>query len=273
MTTNTFNSQSNKSLLWRCMYENNMFANLDNSLSVEIQKHFEGKIQQMDKRKTQGDTLISLNKQIINEMLSDIKDIKTKFNMTLLNNIQENKINPMITAQEITQNRQKTFDKQLKTMQNEFDSLMHAPKPEIIDFADKPLSLASPVALDDTSLNSSSEIERLLAETIAKRENMLFTINETDKTKAANWVNNQRDIKSIQEKTKQLKIGADTELIFLEENDTKNTIMKKKSVSFNDELLQFTPINKEDTILEKTLKEINEKLSKVIELLTPKEQN
>ena len=49
MTTYTFNSQPNKELLWRFMYENKMFANIDNSLSAKIQQHFDTKIQQMDR--------------------------------------------------------------------------------------------------------------------------------------------------------------------------------------------------------------------------------
>ena len=299
MTTYTFNSQPNKELLWRFMYENKMFANIDNSLSPKIQQHFDTKIQQMDRKKNAADTLISLNKQMITEMLNDIK---TNF-IPLSNNIQ---MSPsLVTAQEITQNRQKSFDQQLKTKQNEFESMINAPKPDIIDFADKPLMSASVLSEDaDDNLNASAEIERLLAETIAKRENMLFTFNEVDKTKAANWVNNQRVTQqtttpqttapqtTAPQKTKQLKIGVDTDLmennnnmIFLadeeeeagaeqagadqagETNYTKNKI--KKNVTFNDESNQFIDSANDD--MTKTLKEINEKLNKVIEMLTPKE--
>ena len=290
MTTNIFNSQTNKALLWRFMYENKMFANIDNSLSPKIQQHFDTKIQQMDRKKNAADTLISLNKQIITEMLNDIK---TNF-IPLSNNIQ---MSPsLVTAQEITQNRQKSFDQQLKTKQNEFESMINAPKPDLIDFADKPLSSASLSSEDaDDNLNASAEIERLLAETIAKRENMLLTFNEVDKTKAANWVNNQRIITpSTPQKPKQLKIGSETDLMennnvfFLQEeeagagadqeagadqaaetNYTKNKI--KKNVRFNDESNQFIDSANDD--MAKTLKEINEKLNKVIEMLTPKEQN
>jgi hypothetical protein len=272
------------------MYENKMFANIDNSLSPKIQQHFDTKIQQMDRKKNAADTLISLNKQIITEMLNDIK---TNF-IPLSNNIQ---MSPsLVTAQEITQNRQKSFDQQLKTKQNEFESMINAPKPDLIDFADKPLSSASLSSEDaDDNLNASAEIERLLAETIAKRENMLLTFNEVDKTKAANWVNNQRIITpSTPQKPKQLKIGSETDLMennnvfFLQEeeagagadqeagadqaaetNYTKNKI--KKNVRFNDESNQFIDSANDD--MAKTLKEINEKLNKVIEMLTPKEQN
>jgi hypothetical protein len=286
--TAVFNSQTNKELLWRFMYENKMFANIDNALSTKIQQHFDTKIQQIYQKKNAGDTLITLNKQLITEMLNDIK---TNF-IPVSNNIQ---MSPsLVTAQEITQNRQKSFDQQLKTKQNEFVSMINAPKPDLIDFADKPLASASVLSEDaDEKVNASGEIERLLAETIAKRENMLLTFNEVDKTKAANWVNNQREnveqrvITPSQQKTKQLKIGADTDLmdnnnmIFLADeeeeeagadqagqtNYTKNKI--KKSVTFNDESNQFIDSANDD--ITKTLKEINEKLNKVIEMLTPKE--
>ena len=298
--TAVFNSQTNKELLWRFMYENKMFANIDNALSTKIQQHFDTKIQQIYQKKNAGDTLITLNKQLITEMLNDIK---TNF-IPVSNNIQ---MSPsLVTAQEITQNRQKSFDQQLKTKQNEFVSMINAPKPDLIDFADKPLASASVLSEDaDEKVNASGEIERLLAETIAKRENMLLTFNEVDKTKAANWVNNQRENvqqcenvqqrlitpSTTQQKTKQLKIGADTDLmdnnnmIFLEEeeeeagadkagadqagetNYNKNKI--KKNVTFNDESNQFIDSANDD--ITKTLKEINEKLNKVIEMLTPKE--
>ena len=181
--TTAFNTQKNKEFLWKVMYENKLFDGLDNSLSQNIQLYFENKMDEIDKNKKNTDTLILLNKRVAFEMMVDIK---TKIIPPQLNN-------NMITSQEILQNRQHLFDQQLNSMKNEFDSLMHVPKPTVIDFSDKKSTVA--LTNDATTAKTDEDnldIERLLAETISKRENMVLTINEADKNKAASGVNNNR---------------------------------------------------------------------------------
>jgi hypothetical protein len=297
--TVAFNTQKNKEFLWKVMYNNKLFDGLDNSLSQNIQLYFENKMDEIDKNKKNTDTLISLNKRVAFEMMVDIK---TKFIPPQLNN-------NMITSQEILQNRQNLFDQQLNSMKNDFDSLMYAPKPSIIDFSDKKPTVALTNANDSTSAKTDEDnldIERLLAETISKRENMVLTINEADKNKAASWVNNNREVASnalasapaslgsaslasaslapaplasaplaSASLAKPLKIGDDISFIEGEDNQK-----MKKNVRFQN-LNSFIPIN----VLESSIKEeeeeeisykeniqrqltaINEKLNKILELI------
>lgn len=231
-----FNTTKNKEFLWKFMYENQLFKNIDNVFIENIQIIFEKKVEKIDmKKKSNTDTLTSLNKQIINEMVQDIKS-KSFMQMPLpmhtqlpLSNIEKNK--KIITAQEILQSKQNIFDEKLKSMKDDFDTLINAPKPTIIDFTDKINNVN--LEIEEIIPDENLDIERLLAETIAKRENMLITVNENEKNTAANWVNNNRELpkQPREQQTKTLKIGKAIEKV-------------KKNVSFNDDnLSKFIPID------------------------------
>jgi hypothetical protein len=185
-----FNTLQNKEFLWKLMYETKLFEGLDNSMVGTIQNHFENKMAAMDMKKTKEDTLITLNKQIIQKMVKDIG--KNNINNNNNNNTGTTNVlaipntKQMITAQDITQNRKEIFDIQLKTIQNDFDQMINAGKPNIIEFEDKNLQMNEAFAENST-------IEKLLAETIAKRKDMLININSADINKASKWLNREED--------------------------------------------------------------------------------
>ena len=307
-----FNTLKNKEFLWKIMYENGVFKNLDNSLSGNIQMFLDNKIKNIDMKKTASDTLISLNKQVINEMNNDIKSR----NFMSVIKMQEDYQNPlqgqmkgqvqgqmqglapmplegMITSQEIFQSRQNVFDQQLKNMKNDFDSLISVSKPEVIDFSDnnnkKKNSLKSSL---EPIPEENIDIERLLAETISKRENLVITLNENEKMNASKWVNNNREVMiqktpaPVQQQQQQqqqqrqapeqqpykpLKIGEEIDIELLE-----NYGKSRKSVTFNDDLNNFIPpdeiiYNNNDNDIQKKiddrLNKIDDKLNKIMDML------
>jgi hypothetical protein len=275
--TAAFNTKKNKEFLWKVMYQNKLFEGLDNSLSQTIQLYFDNKMNEMDMKKKNTDTLISLNKRVVYDMMTDIK---TKISPPPLHDT-------MITSQEIIQNRQHLFDQQLNSMKNEFDSLMHAPKPAVIDFSDKkPTVAAAAAASAIKNEDDNLDIERLLAETISKRENMVIAINDAEKNKAAMWVNNNREVNvssagaaAADSLAKPIKIGADIQDISFIENDDDSQKMKK-NVRFHN-INNFIPINVLESNIEEEgedcsidtnniqlqLNAINEKLNKIMDLI------
>lgn len=263
-----FNTRKNKELLWKLMYENGLFKNIDNSLSERVQLFFEKKINIIDTQKTNTDTLTTLNKQVINEMMLDIKGRKYIIDQATAAVAKTMPLEQMITAQEIQQNRQTVFDQQFKNMKNEFDSLIQVPKPEVIDFSDnKRKTQVDTINSTSTSIaDENMDIERLLAETISKRENLVITIGENEKKNASKWINNNREVQipaqspaQAQPANRILKIGEeiDADIII-------NPDRLKKNVSFD-----IPVVVDDDSIKEMNtrINEINEKLNKITEML------
>ena len=280
-----FNTTNNKAFLWKLMYDNGLFKNLEDKYAKEVHNYFDLKMNYIDNNKKGNDTLITLNKQAISEMMNDIK-IKFPLHTSSSFSSPLNKVElPMqmtpkssITSQDLLQDRQISFTQQLKNVKNDFETLMNLKKPEIIDFTDKidDFLIKKDVKNDDTNQDS-SDIERLLAETIAKRENLVININEKEKSKASQWINNNREPNNNNrepiEITNNLPFeieelnndNNDNEIINLERVDEKK-IVTKKNVRFSDELYE----NKDKDIQEQ-LKEINLKLNKIMELLENKQ--
>jgi len=305
-----FNTLKNKEFLWKIMYENGVFKNLDNSLSGNIQMFLDNKIKNIDMKKTGSDTLISLNKQVINEMNNDIKS-RNFMSVVKMQESQQGQIQGpvpmplqgpvpmplqgpvpmplegMITSQEIFQNRQNVFDQQLKNMKNDFDSLISVSKPDVIDFSDNNKKNNSLKSSLETIPEENIDIERLLAETISKRENLVITLNENEKISASKWVNNNREVipkvtAPLQQQQQQrqvpeqqpykpLKIGEEIDIELLE-----NYGKSRKNVTFNDDLNNFIPaidveIENDNNDIQKNiddrLNKIDDKLNKIMDML------
>jgi hypothetical protein len=297
--TMNFNTLKNKEFLWKIMYENGVFKNLDNSLSGNIQMFLDNKMKNIDMKKTASDTLISLNKRVINEMNNDIKS-RNFMSVVKMQEVQQAQqaqqgqiqgqirvpmpLEGMITSQEIFQNRQNVFDQQLKNMKNDFDSLISVSKPDVIDFSDNNKKNNSLKSSLETIPEENIDIERLLAETISKRENLVITLNENEKISASKWVNNNREVipkvtAPLQQQQQQqrqvpeqqpykpLKIGEEIDVELLE-----NYGKSRKNVTFNDDLNNFIPaidveIENDNNDIDDRLNKIDDKLNKIMDML------
>ena len=285
-----FNTLKNKEFLWKLMYENGVFKNLDNSLSGNIQIFLDNKMKNIDMKKTGSDTLMSLNKRVINEMNNDIKSrnfmsvVKMQEDHQMsLQGLAPMPLEGMITSQEIFQSRQNVFDQQLKNMKNDFDSLISVSKPDVIDFSDNNKKKNSLKSSLEPIPEENVDIERLLAETISKRENLVITLNENEKMSASKWVNNNREVipkvaapvqqqqqrqAPEQQPYKPLKIGEEIDIELLE-----NYGKSRKNVTFNDDLNNYIPaidVEIENDIQKKMddrLNKIDDKLNKIMDML------
>jgi hypothetical protein len=170
MNIQNFNTTPNKAFIWSLMSDKGIFKSVDNKYENTIQSYFEKNMNILYRDKREVDTLITLNKRIIDIMISEIRQ-----NYTLV------KEQPLYTTQDIKLNKQNIFNEQLNNKQNEFVQLINTQIPSPIDFSRKKND-------DDENF----DIDRLLAETISKRENLVIKINDTEKNKANEWINNSR---------------------------------------------------------------------------------
>lgn len=220
---NEFNSTKNKGTLWTLMYENGLFDGIESKYVNNVKNDFEKKISQISLNISQVDNLTILNKQVISDMMNNILKYKNIDSSLQSQTKLQTQPPPLITSTEITEQRQKVFNNILQTKKNEFDSMMNKNIPNKIDFSDVP---DKPIG---------SEMDKILAETIAWREKQLNVVLETqDKKEASTWINRDQDNdnKNKVHPTKNITIGQSTTL------DNKNIIdLKKynteKRVNFN----------------------------------------
>jgi hypothetical protein len=276
---NEFQSIKNKGVVWNFMMENNFFEGIDSNYSNDIKVYFEKRIQQISLAIAPTDSLIILNKQVLSEMMTHNLKYKDKQqaqhqaqaqqnqaqqnqaqqNQAQQNQAQQNQAKqhqaqhqqqqqapPLITTGDITEQRQKVFNKVLENKQSEFNSLMNSNIPDKIDFsdnADKPIG---------------SEMDKMIAETIAWREKELNIVLQTqDQTEASKWINRDQTITPHNNnnninKIKTLKIGPSTTLDNIVELKKSNTPEKKVSFNFSDTYADIADTSNFLSMLKKT---------------------
>ena len=230
-----FKSNQNKGIIWGLLNEHNVFNGIDNKYVTSIKTEFDTKIDLISNTISTTDTLVTLNKKVISEMMNEMPKYKIHIQGQ---SIQGGVITIPITSAEAQLQKQTLFQKNLETKQSEFDTLINKPKPNTIDFADN----------NGQDKPNSSEMERKLAETIAWREKELKVVLDTQSKSDANiseanismaskWIN--RDNVSSSENNLILKIDKTTPVdINVINLDNKF----KKKVSFPDTKEPVLPI-------------------------------
>lgn len=224
-----FQSRKNKEVLWNFMMKNNFFEGIHANYSNDIKLYFENKIQQISTAIAPTDSLVILNKQVLSEMMTNNLKYKgipeqaqaQQHTQQHTQQHMQQQPPPLITTGDITEQRQKVFNKVLETKQSEFNSLMNKNIPDKIDFSDNP---DKPIG---------SEMDKMIAETIAWREKELNIVLQTqDQTEASKWINRDQTNTTPQNNIKNLKIGPSTTLDNIVELRKPAGVVEKK-VSFN----------------------------------------
>jgi len=167
-------SLENKRLLWGIMIENNIFDKVDNTYEKQVRSDFENKLQQIATSVRPNDSILNVNKQIIVQMMEDVK----KYTIPVQNKTNNIANNALVTSEEILTKKQAQFQKGLQTKQDEFNKLIQPVKPTTIDFSDK---------IDDEPIGS--EMENRVAQAIAWREQQLSQVLEKqDTAMASEWI-------------------------------------------------------------------------------------
>jgi hypothetical protein len=248
---NKFTSNQNKGMVWKLLCDDGVFNNIPENKAPFVKDAFDKKFEMLARQLNPLDNLINLDKRVITEMIHDMYKFKKNEEMTLAYN-----------SAEIAQNRQKAFESELKNKKKEFDILNSTPVPEKIDFSD---NLDAPMG---------SEMDKILAEQIALRENQLNMVFKTqDKETASKWIQSPSDIKNTNEPIK-LKIGENIDMKepsrvkkvgfadTLENENFMALLKKKEPVSTNP--------NDEPTPVIALLREILEKQNQLLDLLKVK---
>jgi len=201
-----FTSNQNKGMIWKLLCDNGTFNSIPEAKANLVKIDFDRKVALIDLDMKETDQLVTLNKRVIGEMVQSV----SKYQNLATDNI----ILPTYNAADISQQRQKVFENELKEKQNDFEKFNSKPVPNKIDFADKL----------DTPLGS--EMDKILAEQIALREKQLNMVLETqDKTVASKWLQNGQSMPTND--NIQLKIGEDIKL--------EDAISPRKKVNFVDQ--------------------------------------
>ena len=176
----SFNSNDNKGLLWGLMYEGGVFTNIPQNQISKVKDMFEEKINHWNNK---PGTVLERNKEAMMEMVKELEILRTKPTLT---SISERKYDipgatqNAVTSNEIQSQRREVFNSNLKERQNDFNNMMSVKKPEKPDFS------------DDTPDNppvGNNEMDKLLADMIAKRDLQLTNVSSNhDPNAAQEWI-------------------------------------------------------------------------------------
>jgi len=166
--SNTFNTPQNKGFLWNLLFENGAFNEISKNHVAAVRTAFETKIKNIETQMSPEDTLVTLNKKILEEITHEL--IKYK--------------NVPITSSEVSNHKQKQFSKNVDNKQQEFNQLMNQSKPKEISFSDK---LDEPIG---------SEMDSMVADVLKRREQELNVVLKGQNTdEADSWINKNKNIK------------------------------------------------------------------------------
>ena len=201
---NYFYSNENKSYLWSFMYSNGLFTNVSDKNVNEVKNDLDTCINNIMNTSNQNDSLTNLNKKVITQMI----EITKKYKLTTTQEL--------VRSQDLIEARKKTLQDKYNTMQNDFNEINKIHTPNEIDFSDekdKPLG---------------NELDILLSQTIAMRENELNIVLENNKAKDDNVnkinIGNSTkldEIIDINEQKKNVTFSNDVSI----SNDTYNTTL------------------------------------------------
>lgn len=176
----SFNSNDNKGLLWGLMYEGGVFTNIPQNQISKVKDMFEEKINHWDNK---PGTVLERNKEAMMEMVKELEILRTKPTLT---SISERKydvpgaIQNAVTSNEIQSQRREVFNSNLKERQNDFNNMMSVKKPEKPDFSDD---------MPDNPPVGNNEMDKLLADMIAKRDLQLTNVSSNhDPNAAQEWI-------------------------------------------------------------------------------------
>ena len=184
MSNISFDTKENKGLVWNIMNETGVFKGISDVYIDQVKRDFENKITLIKSNIQQKDTLTLLNKRVLSEMMTDMakyRNISSSLgpaSLALSPPPSSKSVPLLVTAKDVSTQRQQQFKDVFEKKKDEFINLLGNKAPSTIDFSDK---LDKPIG---------SEIEDMLAATIARRNNDLnIVLDKQDTTTAAKWIN------------------------------------------------------------------------------------
>jgi len=215
-----FNTPQNKGAIWNLMFEEGMFQGINDNQVKNVKKDFDAKVNDIAGRNPNSKNLTSLNKTVITEMMDDVRKYTASQAFSGDENPARGKQGlpqpPRGTAREVSDQRQKQFQKGLESRQNDFSGMMNKGIPANIDFS------------DETDKPIGDEMDNMVANFITDREKQLNVVLDTqDSREGGEWINKDNTNSVLH-----IKIGDEAKL------DTRSIVeVAPKQVTFS----QATP--------------------------------
>jgi len=241
MNISSFLTQSNISMIWDVISDENIFKFLSRDIQLKISEVFTNNLKGFYENEVlkKNTSLIDLNKKYIILMLSFIKQNypQQPNKITILEEISPTNQQNLITYEEIHSDRKSQFDKELSKRQEEFTSAMTLKVPPVPDFNDKHDNM--PI----------TEMEKIIKEMTAQRNYDVEEINRgfNSQIQDDNWLKPQEtSIKNeklqspfSQSQGQDTNINTNTKLKYFKvENDeiTFNKLEQKRNVTWGENI-------------------------------------
>jgi len=185
MNISSFLTQSNISMIWDVISDEDIFKFLSRDIQLKISEVFTNNLKGFYENEVlkKNNSLIDLNKKYIILMLSFIKQNypQQPNKITILEEISPTNQQNLITYEEIHSDRKSQFDKELFKRQEEFTSAMTLKVPPVPDFNDKHDNM--PI----------TEMEKIIKEMTAQRNYDVEEINRgfNSQIQDDNWLKPQ----------------------------------------------------------------------------------
>ena len=297
MSVHQFTQKENVNMLWEVISDVDNFKFLTRDMQSNVYQMFINNIQGFfDNEKTKTTSLVDINKKYIMLILNHIKRNY---------NVQPNKITihqepvkETITYEEIQNDRRNKFDRDLNRRQEEFEDFMNVKPPPVPEFADKesdrPIKEMDKILkemqaqrnyeIEQININqnhhSTTQIDNWLKpqETSLKTEK--FTPEQPQNYSRFKFLNQESQEEVKDKKNVSFSNISEIKTFEVEDEEDDNIFLKLKKIKNNETnniKLEINETNKhrnnfidDDRIakLEREVKNINNKMDKILELLS-----
>ena len=156
MNINNFLNKDNLTTLWDVISDEDIFKFLSRDIQSIIAQLFSNNVKGFfEIEKTKTNSLVDINKRYIMLILNHIKKTYTQKMPSKIKILDEPPAKEIITAEELQNERQSQFDKDLNKRQEEFENIMTVkapPAPNFLDkYEDKPIGEMDKIIKDMTA--------------------------------------------------------------------------------------------------------------------------
>ena len=239
MSIEQFLKKENISMLWDVISDEQIFNFLPRDSQSQILQLFSSNIKGFfELEKTKNSNLIDINKKYILLILNYIKKNCTQNVHTKIKILNDSPVKELITYEEIQNDRQSEFEKNLIKRKEEFTESMSLNVPDVPDFSDK------------TKDHPIGEMDKIIKEMTEKRNYEVEQINYSYKS----------DINNVNNWLKPQETSIKTEKLIQEENFKNNSRVKNLEKQENNLLKKNVTwgINKEFKLASSNLENAEE---------------
>jgi hypothetical protein len=252
----SFIQKDNVTMLWEVISDEEIFKFLSRDIQANIYQLFLNNIQGFfDAEKIKTNSLVDINKKYILLILNHIR--KNYPIQTNKITIHQEPLKESITYEEIQNDRRSKFDRDLNRKQEEFEDAMTIKAPPVPEFADKDRD--KPI----------KEMDKILKEMQAARNYEIEQINRNYNTtnQADNWLKPQETSLKTEKFTPVEQSQNYSRFKFLDQ-DMNEEVKEKKNVSFSNiqEIKTFNIEDEEDDNIFSKLKKVSNKQNENIKL-------